>query len=104
MLKLGVIGYGTRINTIVKLLVSSGEVKLAAVMDVDTDAVKEKYIEPNGFENVNYYTDAEKMLKNEKLDGICIGTRCSLHTHYAMLVAKYNIPLFLEKPVCTTYK
>ena len=104
MLKLGVIGYGTRINTIVKLLVNSGEVKLAAVMDVDTDAVKEKYIEPNGFENVNYYTDAEKMLENEKLDGICIGTRCSLHTHYAMLVAKYNIPLFLEKPVCTTYK
>lgn len=104
MLNVGVIGYGTRINAIVKHLVKSGNVKLAAVMDVDTDSVKEKYIVPNGFEDVNYYSDAEEMLKNEKLDGVCIGTRCSLHTKYALLVAKYDIPLFLEKPVCTNYE
>ena len=56
-----------------------------------------------GYENVNFYSDAEEMLKNEKLDGVCIGTRCSLHTHYALLVAKYNIPMFLEKPVSISY-
>ena len=104
MLKIGVIGYGTRINAIVKGLVSTGEVKLAAIMDVDIDTVKEKYLEPNGFEDVKFYSDADEMLKNEKLDGVCIGTRCNLHTHYAMIVAKYNIPLFLEKPVCITYE
>ena len=104
MLKIGVIGYGTRINAIVKGLVGTGEVQLAAVMDVDTENVKTKYIEPNGFENVKYYSDAEEMLKSEKLDGVCIGTRCSLHTKYALLVAKYNLPLFMEKPVCTNYE
>lgn len=104
MLNLGVIGYGTRINTIVKLLVKSGEVQLAAVTDVDIDTVRKKYIEPNGFENVKFYNDAEQMLWKEKLDGICIGTRCSTHTKYAVLVAKYNIPLFIEKPVCTSYE
>lgn len=104
MLKIGVIGYGTRINAIVKGLVGTGEVQLAAVMDVDTENVKTKYIEPNGFENVKYYSDAEEMLIAEKLDGVCIGTRCSLHTKYALLVAKYNLPLFLEKPVCTSYE
>ena len=103
MLKIGVIGYGTRINAIVKGLVGTGEVKLASVMDVDIDNVKTKYIEPNGFEDVKFYIDAEEMLKSEKLDGVCIGTRCNLHTHYAMIVAKYNLPLFLEKPVCITY-
>lgn len=104
MLKLGVIGYGNRINKIVHLLTQTGKVTLSAVMDADIESVKENYINPNGFENVTYYSDAEEMLKNEKLDGVCIGTRCSLHTHYAMLVAKYNIPLFLEKPVCISYE
>ena len=96
-LNIGVIGYGTRINAIVKLLVNSGEARLAAIMDVNPDAVKEKYIVPNSFENVTYYTNAEEMLENEKLDGVLVGTRCSLHTHYALLVAKYNIPFFLQK-------
>lgn len=104
MLKIGVIGYGTRINLIVKGLVGTGEVKLVAIMDVDFDTVKEKYLKPNGFEDVKFYSDAEEMLSKEKLDGVCIGTRCNLHTHYAMMVAKYNIPLFLEKPVCITYE
>jgi predicted dehydrogenase len=54
-----------------------------------------------GYENVCFYTDAEEMLKSEALDGVLIGTRCSLHTHYALLVAKYDLPMFLEKPVCT---
>ncbi len=103
MLKIGVIGYGTRINVIVKGLVSMGEAQLTAIMDVDVDAVKKKYFEPAESEKIHFYTDAEEMLKSEKLDGICIGTRCSLHTHYALLVAKYNLPLFLEKPVCTNY-
>jgi len=103
MLKIAVIGYGTRINAMVKGLVDTGEVELAAVMDVDFDAVKEKYIVPNGFENVNFYDDADEMLLKENVDGVLIGTRCSLHTHYALLVAKYNVPLFLEKPVCTNY-
>lgn len=103
MLKLGVIGYGTRIKSIVSQLVNTGEVELKAVMDIDIESVKTKYICPNGYENVNFYSDAEEMLKNEKLDGVCIGTRCSLHTHYALLVAKYNIPMFLEKPVSISY-
>ena len=44
------------------------------------------------------------MLEKEALDGVCIGTRCSTHTHYALMVASKGIPMFLEKPVCTTYE
>lgn len=101
MLKFAVIGYGNRIGGIVDKLVESGEAKLVAVMDPATDAVKKK-AEEKGYEGVNFYTDAEEMLKNEQLDGVLIGTRCTLHTKYALLVAKYDIPLFLEKPVSTT--
>lgn len=99
MLKFGVIGYGNRIGGIVKKLVNSGEAKLTAVMDVDLDACRAKADEL-GYTDVTYYSDAEEMLQKEQLDGVLIGTRCSLHTHYALMVAKYNIPLFLEKPVC----
>ena len=96
MLKIGVIGYGLRINGIVQKLIKTNKVELSSVMDTDIDGVKEKYL--SEFEGVNYYDDAEKMLKEEKLDGVLIGTRCSTHTKYALMVSKYGIPLFLEKP------
>lgn len=101
MLKIGVIGFGNRMSYIVDILLKSDEVSLVAVMDTDIASVRENYLNKEKFKTVNYYTDAEAMLKNEKLDGVCIGTRCSSHTDYAILVAKYGIPLFLEKPVCT---
>lgn len=33
-----------------------------------------------------------------------IGTRCVLHTEMAIKVTKYNIPLFLEKPVAINFE
>ncbi len=102
MLKLGVIGYGKRINSIVKLLINSEKVKLVAITDTAPEAASKKYSEHVDFSDVKLYTDAEEMIKNEKLDGVAIGTRCSSHTKYAVLAAKYGLPTFLEKPVCTT--
>ena len=101
MLNFAVIGYGNRISGIVDKLIKSGEARLTAVMDTDLTASRKKN-EEKGYENVTYYESAEEMLQNEQLDGVLIGTRCNLHTAYALLVAKYNLPLFLEKPVCTT--
>ena len=44
------------------------------------------------------------MLASERLDGICIGTRCSLHTPMALLAGQYGVPIFLEKPVSTSWE
>ena len=105
MLNLGVIGFGRRIGTIVKLLTDSGSVQLKAVADIDLDGAKERVCKKLGdISQVKYYDDAKKMLENEKLDGVCIGTRCATHTEYAVLCAKYDIPFFLEKPVCINYE
>ena len=101
MLKIGVIGFGSRIRDVYNKIYATGEAKVVAVMDVDVDAAK-KRAEEKGYTDIKYYTDADEMLTSEKLDGVMIGTRCSLHTHYALLVAKYNLPIFLEKPVCIT--
>ena len=100
MLKLGIIGYGFRAFTMLKEILRTGKVVVSAVCDVNFDSVK-KYAEENGVGEFNYYTDANEMLQKEALDGVFVGTRCSLHTDLARLVASYGIPLFLEKPVAT---
>lgn len=102
MLKIGVIGFGTRISGIVNRLLESGEVELTAVMDIRIPELKEKFEKDGIYKNVRFYTDADEMLQTEKLDGVCIGTRCSTHTQYALLASKYDVAVFLEKPVSTT--
>ena len=57
--------------------------------------MKEKYAEYDG---VHFYTDASEMLKSEKLDCLTIGTRCSLHTDFMLLTARYGLPTFLKSP------
>lgn len=104
MLKIGVIGYGVRIDQIVRLLTESGKCALCAVADLNIARVKERFPALLENEDLTYYTDAEKMLERESLDGVLIGTNCDSHTKYALLLAKHGIPMFLEKPVCTTYE
>ena len=106
MLKIGVIGYGNRVSGVITILMSfDKDIKIQAITDIDIDSVKEKLkikeIDPD---SVKMYNDADKMLDNEVLDGIFIGTRCSLHTKFAIKVLNRNIPLFLEKPVSTNMK
>ncbi len=102
MLNVGVIGYGDRIKLIVDLILKSGKAQLSAIADPRCDEIR-KELEKKQINGIRYYKDAEEMLNAEKLDGVCIGTRCSLHTKLALLVAKYGIPMFLEKPVCTNF-
>lgn len=104
MLKVGIIGYGVRCAEMIITLCQKGDVKIVAIADVDPDGVKQrveryKFV---GMENYKFYYNAEEMLQKENLDGVVIGTRCDLHTKYAVLVAKYNIPMFLEKPAAIT--
>ena len=82
-----------------KEILRTGKVSVTAVCDVNFDTVK-KYADENGVSGFNYYTDANEMLQKETLDGVFVGTRCSLHTDFARLVASYGIPLFLGKACC----
>lgn len=108
MLKMGMIGCGARSVWVAKFICDEGEkdeIKVVAVADPgDEETVKWCANEAkfNGYDDFKLYKSAEEMLENEKLDGVIVGTRCNLHTKYAELVAKYDIPLYLEKPVATT--
>lgn len=95
MYQIGVIGSGHRMTPLVMRLLENEDFRVRAVCDPNLEDVKEKYKE----HDVTFYTDAEEMLKTEKLDCLMIGTRCSLHTGFMMLAARYGLPTFLEKPV-----
>ena len=100
MLKIGVIGYGTRMRNIVGLALATGKCELAAIADSDIERVKSEI--GKSHPDTSWYKSPKEMLENEKPDGVFIGTRCSTHTHFAVMASEYNIPIFLEKPVSTT--
>jgi predicted dehydrogenase len=78
-------------------------VEVASVADINLEKVKPLLLK-KGMDtaSVQLYENADEMLDQERLDGVMIGTRCSLHTPMAVKVLQRNIPLFLEKPVSTT--
>lgn len=102
-MKLGIIGCGNRITGMAKLVLDSAkDIELAAVADIDPEkAIKTLSAKGLWNDNIKAYTDADQMLDQEELDGVMIGTRCSLHSTMGAKVLKRNLPLFLEKPVST---
>jgi predicted dehydrogenase len=99
MLKIGVIGYGNRINGIIRCLRDiEPELQLAGIVDPDEAGVRNRLFECDK-KNARFFKDIREMVKAGKPDALAIGTRCNLHAQYAMEASKYDLPLFLEKPV-----
>ena len=122
MIRIGVIGYGVRIDMLMDQMHDLPvDVEVTAVADKNPERVKELMLK-NGYkkvqhemeidkidgllrqcpmhpENIHFYDTAEEMLEKEELDGVMVGTNCNTHAHFAKLVMEKNLPLFLEKPV-----
>ena len=103
-MKIGIIGYGARIAGITDIILKFGMgVELVSIADINPDRAKQKLVQRGIAENnITFYEDADEMLDKEKLDGVLIGTRCTLHTKMAVKVLARDMPLFLEKPVSTS--
>lgn len=103
MLRFGVIGYGGRIRGIISgLRQFDVDFEIAAIADPKGEEYKQA--DPEHLAKTVLYPEAEAMLDQEQLDGVLVGTRCSLHTPSAVAVAQRGLPLFLEKPVATSYE
>lgn len=103
-MEIGIIGYGSRMRELMQVMRSvSADWRIAAVTDIRIDEIRAELRECGlDLGQVRYYEQVEDMLDQEKLNGICIGTRCSLHAQMALKVLSANVPIFLEKPVATT--
>lgn len=103
MKRIGFIGYGLRSETMMKAFRTlEADITVAAIADPRWEAIAPAVKGDPYFACTSFYSDADEMLKKETLDGVFIGTRCSLHTPYACKVLELGMPLFLEKPVCTS--
>ena len=100
MIRLGVIGYGRRMAGLVTsaLLPVEPDLRIVAVVDPDEEGARSRLPESDR-EDARFYETLDEMVRAEDLDGLLIGTRCNLHTPYAIEAAAYDLPLFLEKPV-----
>lgn len=105
MLRIGALGFGRRARTVLEQLEAmDSDVRFVAAWDAAPEYSREvvsytKIREKP--EDVRYYDEPEQMLDKEELDGIIIGTRCSLHTPMAIKAASRGVPIFIEKPVAT---
>ncbi|WP_028549672.1 Gfo/Idh/MocA family protein [Paenibacillus sp. UNC451MF] len=101
-MKIGVIGYGLRIRGVIHNELKKLDPNFQISGLVDINPAKHVQVRQDGSENVRIFETPEAMLEAADLDGIMIGTRCSLHTPMALKVLSSGLPLFLEKPVATS--
>lgn len=101
-MRLGVIGYGRRIHGMVNNFRKfAPELQVAGVVDPDEAGVRQRLGEVEAGQ-VAFYASPAEMMQEARLDAVAIGTRCNLHADYAIAMAGYPVPLFLEKPVATS--
>jgi predicted dehydrogenase len=76
--------------------------RVVAITDIRNDEIKREL--GGEAETIDFFDSPEAMVQEARLHGILIGTRCSLHAEMALRVLPVGIPLFLEKPVATSYQ
>lgn len=104
MIRMGVIGLGARARGVLKMMMDvDPEVQVVGVVDPDEEGVRTRMPEQNR-ESPVFYRTLDALVRKAKPDGLLIGTRCNLHAPYAIQAARYDIPLFLEKPVAVTMR
>ena len=105
MIRLGVVGHGGRISGVINSCLREVEpdIRVVGIVDPNEENARARLAECDR-KDVVFYKTLKEMISKANLDALAIGTRCNLHTPYAIEAAKYDLPLYLEKPVATTVK
>ena len=107
MPRIAVIGCGNRVTNMLQVLVRTHpDAVITAICDPDEDQVRTRLQAADiPQESVVFYPQVDELLATaDRLDGLAIGTRCHLHAPLAAQVARARLPLFLEKPVATSFE
>ena len=98
-MKLGIIGLGHRTKSILNELRGlDPEIRVTALLDRNPQAALERLPEEER-PGVSLHESVDSLITRGRPDAVIIATRCDTHTPYAIEVARYDLPLFLEKPV-----
>jgi predicted dehydrogenase len=99
-MKLAVIGLGTRLGYLLNDVFRKAHPKLRVVGVIDKNQKTAlTRLTPAERRSAKFCDSVQELLKKTKPDAVAIGTRCNLHTPYAVEVMAEGLPLFLEKPV-----
>ncbi|HML67908.1 MAG TPA: Gfo/Idh/MocA family oxidoreductase [Clostridia bacterium] len=98
---IGFIGYGLRSRTMMKAFAAiEADIRVLAITDPRAEQIRAETENDARFAQTVFVESADGLLKQDGLDGVFVGTRCSLHSGFAAKVLAGGIPLYLEKPVC----
>ncbi len=99
-MRIGVVGLGGRASGMVNHVFRQAEpnLRVVGVVDPDEAGARARLAECDRGDAV-FYDSLDEMVRKARLDCLFVGTRCNLHTPYAIQSARYDVPLFLEKPV-----
>ena len=105
MVRMGVVGYGMRAaglisNTFRK---AGPDMRVVGIVDHDEAGARER-LEECDAADVRFYKSLDEMVRKGRLDGLMICTRCNTHSPLAVKAARYDVPLYLEKPVAVNTK
>jgi len=102
VIRLGVIGYGRRIHNVIEgcLRQVEPDLRVVGIVDPDREGVRAR-LSPCD-RDAAFYESLNELVRRCKPDALAIGTRCNLHAPYAIEAARYDLPLYLEKPVAIT--
>jgi predicted dehydrogenase len=100
MIRLGVVGHGGRISSVINdyLRPLAPDLQVVALVDPDHEGARGRLAEADRA-NVAFYDSLPEMVEHAQLDALAIAPHCALHTPYAIQAAAYDLPLFLEKPI-----
>ncbi len=103
MIRLGVVGHGRRISGMIKheFRAVEPDLRVVGIVDPDEPGARSRLAECDQ-PDVAFYKSLDEMVRRANLDALAIGTRCHLHAPYAIQASRYDLPLFLEKPVANT--
>ena len=73
------------------------DVRVVGIVDPDESGARSRLDECDS--DAVFYGSVADLVGKASPDALLIGTRCHMHTPYAVEAAAYDIPLFLEKPV-----
>lgn len=102
-MRLGIIGCGFRAQVLLKAFAEQ-EVTFEDILLFDRAAqAAQQRIAASGVttKHITVCQSAQELL-DAAPDGVMVATNCNTHTPFALEVMERQLPLFLEKPVCTT--
>ena len=84
---IGFIGYGLRSRTMMKAFAAiEADIRVTAIVDPRAEQIRVETADDTRFQDTIYVESAEALLNMDALDGVFIGTRCSLHADLASKV------------------